>query len=300
MPSGRTLIVFYNPMWGDHLDVPPGLPAGCELSADRRRLLEANAVVFHIPGLDPRALPPKRPGQLWVAWSIKCDVHYPQLRDPDFMQSFDLTMTYRRDADIPTGYVPYYVSANNLDHALRVPPHLKDAGRPVVMFISSRTDRSGRCRYARELARYIPIDSYGRFMRNRSLPHDDWRPTKLETIAHYRFTVAFENAISEDYVTEKFFDPLVAGSVPIYLGAPNVEAFAPGDRCYINVNDFESPRALAEDLWTLSQDEAAYSEYLAWKSRPFRPEFVAFLDTQRTDPIVRLCRMVQARGELTR
>lgn len=220
-------------------------------------------------------------------------MHYPQLRDPDFMRPFDLTMTYRRDADIRTGYVPFYGSADNLHTELRRPPLPKDAGAPVAMFISSRFDRSGRQAYAVELARHIPIHSYGRFMRNRSLPHDDWRPTKLAMIARYKFTIAFENAIGEDYVTEKFFDPLVTGSVPIYLGAPNVEAFAPGDRCYLNVDDFESPRALAECLGRLSRNEAAYAEYLAWKSKPFRPGFLDFLDAHRTHPFVRLCRRVQ-------
>jgi hypothetical protein len=298
--STRTLIVFCNSMWGSPLHVPADLPAGCELSSDPRRFFEANAVVFHIPSLPRGALPPKRPGQLWVAWSIECEVNYPQLRDPGFMRSFDLTMTYRRDADIKTGYVGYFGSAENMERALRRPPSPKDADRPVAMFISSQTDRSGRREYARELARHIPIDSYGRLMRNRTLPHDDWRPTKLETIAHYKFTLAFENAIGEDYVTEKFFDPLVTGTVPIYLGAPNVETFAPGERSYINVNDFESPRALAEYLWRLSRDDAAYAEYLAWRSRPFRSEFLRFLDAERTHAFIRLCRAVRAAAVVAR
>jgi hypothetical protein len=223
---------------------------------------------------------------------MECDVNYPQLRDPDFMRAFDLTMTYRRDADVRAAYVPSYGSADDLERELRRRPRLKDASAPVAMFISSRTDRSGRRRHALELGQHIPLDSYGRFMRNRSLPHDDWRPTKLAVIARYKFTIAFENAIGEDYVTEKFFDPLLVGSVPIYLGAPNVEAFAPGDRCYLDVNDFENPRALAERLWTLSRNEAAYEKYHAWRSKPFRPAFLDFLDAERIHPFVRLCRIV--------
>ena len=293
--SSQILIVFYNSMWGSALDIPPGLPDGFELSDDHRRIHDASAVVFHVPSLGQASLPPKLPGQLWVAWSMECDVNYPQLRDPDFMRAFDLTMTYRRDADVRAGYVPCYGSAGDLDRTMRRPPRPKDAGGLVAMFISSRANRSGRLRYALELARHIPLDSYGRFMRNRSLPRDDWRPTKLAVIARYKFTIAFENAIGEDYVTEKFFDPLVAGSLPIYLGAPNVEAFAPGDRCYLDVNNFENPRALAECLWTLSRNEAAYEEYHAWRSKPFRREFLDFLDAERIHPFVRLCRAVAGR-----
>ena len=34
---------------------------------------------------------------------------------------------------------------------------------------------------------------------------------KLETLKHYRFSLAFENSNEEDYVTEKYFQSLVAG-----------------------------------------------------------------------------------------
>src|SRR5688572_22191758 len=90
------LILFYTTMWDLPLDTD-GLPAGCQLATDKRRFDEADAVVFHIPTL--RGMPPrKRPGQLWVAWSMECEANYPRLRHPPFMSRFDLTMTYRLDA----------------------------------------------------------------------------------------------------------------------------------------------------------------------------------------------------------
>ena len=39
--------------------------------------------------------------------------------------------------------------------------------------------------------------------------------------------MAFENSETDDYITEKFFGTLVSGSVPVYIGAPNVKFFAP-------------------------------------------------------------------------
>lgn len=35
---------------------------------------------------------------------------------------------------------------------------------------------------------------------------------------HYMFHLAFENTYEDGYVTEKLFDSLLAGSIPIYLG----------------------------------------------------------------------------------
>jgi len=295
LPAERTLIVVHDTMWRRPLELPERLPDGCEITTDRGRLEDADAVVFHVPGLRFYHRPRKRPNQLWIAWSIESDANYPRLRDPAFMARFDLTMTYRRDADVIWGYVPYYSSADNLERALLAPPRPKDSEHPVAMLISSRVDRSGRRAYARELARHIAVDSYGRFLRNKELPDDTGRASKLELIGHYPFTIAFENSIGDDYVTEKFYDPLIAGSVPIYLGARNVAELAPAERCFLDVRDFANPRALAGHLRALLGDSAAYDGLLAWKRRPLRPEFRALLDRQRTHPWVRLCELVRQR-----
>ena len=244
----RTLILLYNTMWGAAPDVEgPHLPNRCELTTDKSRFQEATAVVFHIPSLRESLPPARPPGQVWVAWSMECEVHYPRLRDAQFMRHFDLTMTYHHDADVP---VPYY--GPDLLPALQGTPAPKANDRLTALFMSSPYDKSGRRKLATELMRYLDIHSYGRDLRNRWLEEDRGRATKLEVIASYRFTLAFENAIAPDYVTEKFFDPLVAGSVPVYLGAPNVDQFAPADHCFVDVTDFGTPRGLADYLLTLN------------------------------------------------
>lgn len=295
------LILFYNTM-GGRVDVRQA-PQGFAFTTDRRRYPDAGTVVFHIPEWThwrfPRLTrwrwwlaPKKLPGQLWVAWSMECEENYPLLRDHRFMQRFDLTMTYRLNADAPMTYLG---SPDKLAYALRQPPQAKLSAPLAASFISSNSNRSGRRQYIRELVRYLPVDSYGKFMQNKVLVNDNWRPSKLETIARYKFTLAFENACAQDYVTEKFFDPLVAGSVPIYLGAPNVEDFAPGEHCFINVADFPNPKALAEYLVTVASDEATYRAYFAWKERPYRPTFQNLLAVNAHHPFTRLCERMRSR-----
>lgn len=41
-------------------------------------------------------------------------------------------------------------------------------------------------------------------------------------IARYKFVIAYENGVCNDYITEKLWRPLTLGVVPIYFGAPNV------------------------------------------------------------------------------
>jgi Glycosyltransferase family 10 (fucosyltransferase) C-term/Fucosyltransferase, N-terminal len=291
-PRGeRIVILFYNRRYGRWPELPPGgIPDRFEITSDPWRMREADAVVFHIPSLGALTRVRKFPGQLWVAQSIECPAHYPRLRDPDFLSRFDLTVSYERSADVVT---PYY--RPEFRELLCTPPRPKSDETLSVLFLSEPREVSGRIAYARELMGEMEVHSYGRQLSNRRLRWDRGSRSKLKTIADYKFTLAFENAIAPDYVTEKFFEPLIAGSVPVYLGAPNVDALAPADRCYIDTADFSGPKELARRLRELGEDEDAYGEYLAWKQRPLRPSFLALLDEQRVPPLVRLCEAVGAR-----
>jgi hypothetical protein len=223
---------------------------------------------------------------------MESDVIYPAVSNPVFMRQFDLTMTYRRDSDI---WVPYLEP--EMLAQLALPPEDKTTDAPAVYFASNPLDRSGRGQYVAELLRHLRVDSYGHCLRNRHLPHDLGRTTKLQTIAHYPFTLAFENSISHDYVTEKFFDPLLVGSVPVYLGAPNIDDFAPGDHAFIDIRDFSGPAALAKYLKFLTEHPDHYAEFLVWKSMPLRAGFLELIEAVAVPPLCRLAGLVTSRRE---
>jgi hypothetical protein len=262
-----------------------------ELLHDPICLPEAHAVIFHIPTAPDLRRIRKYPGQKWVAWSMESDVNYPMLRFGPFMAQFDLTMTYRLDSDVPMLYFGPRVRERLLD-----PPREKTAEAAAVYFASNSNDRGGRRKYIEELMKFLPVDSYGRSLRNRELLNDQGHETKIETIALYRFNLAFENSRTEDYVTEKFFEPLIAGCVPVYRGAPNVAQFAPGENCYIDAADFTSPRELAQYLNWLAGNPAEYQKYLAWKQRPLRQSFLDKLALTSSPPLSRLCSKLRAIG----
>jgi hypothetical protein len=84
-----------------------------------------------------------------------------------------------------------------------------------------------------------------------------WRgpvESKLPTLSQYRFGVAFEN--SRDivgYITEKPFDCMFAGSVPIYWGAPNMTDHVPTG-CFVDRTAFGGWDELHEHLVTMDED----------------------------------------------
>lgn len=298
---GRPLILFFNQFFTetqqtDFLECR----AECEFTHDRARFAEADAVVIHLPACPKIWEARKYPGQLWVAWCLESDVTVPALRDPRFMRHFDLTMTYRRDADAWWPYLPPLGFPPSPTTGLMTPMAAKTERAPAVLFQSASYDRSGRNAFAFELMKKVRVDSYGRFLTNRKLREPDRGPaTKLAVISRYKFCLAFENSRTVDYVTEKFFHPLMAGSVPVYRGAPNIADFAPGEKSYIDADDFTGPGELAEYLNHLDGDDAAYREYFRWKSADFSPGFQAMIDRLQRHPLCSLCEIV-ARQSRTR
>ena len=289
-PSDRDIVLVYNTKFG-WPDRKPTLPHGFELSTDLRLFPAARVVIFHLPSLGRIDHLEKPEGQIWVGRWKECETHpkFTRLADPEFMSRFDLTMSYRLDADIFNGYF------NPRSHPggeaqLQAEPGPRN--RLAAAFISTTTESSGRTRYISELMKHMPVASFGRVLRNERVRPDLGRPTLRETLARFKFTLAFENSISEDYVTEKFYDALYAGSVPVYLGAPNIDRLAPADDCYVDVREFAGPRELAEHLLQLDADDEAYRRYLDWKTSPMRPELLALYEAQREDPIVRICELI--------
>ncbi len=79
-------------------------------------------------------------------------------------------------------------------------------------------------------------------------------PNKLDVLKTFRFTLAFENCIFPGYVTEKIFDAMLGGSVPIYLGAPDIEDFVPSG-CFIDFRQYKGVQEMWEDVSSWSKQE---------------------------------------------
>jgi len=69
--------------------------------------------------------------------------------------------------------------------------------------------------------------------------------SKYEVLSRYEFCLCFENMVMDGYITEKLFDCLYAGVVPLYWGASDVSDFIPHD-CFIDVRTFSGWDEIAE------------------------------------------------------
>jgi len=53
--------------------------------------------------------------------------------------------------------------------------------------------------------------------------------SKFEVLQNYEFCLCFENMRMDGYITEKLFDCLYAGTIPLYMGAPDILEYIPAD-----------------------------------------------------------------------
>ena len=87
-------------------------------------------------------------------------------------------------------------------------------------------------------------------------------PSKECVLWSYKFYIAFENSEQPGYMTEKLWQGLKVGSVPIYWGAPDVLEFLPDPAAIVNARDFDSMEALAEYVKQALHNETLYERHL--------------------------------------
>jgi hypothetical protein len=97
--------------------------------------------------------------------------------------------------------------------------------------------------------------------------------SKSNTLGNYTFALSFENIVLKGWITEKLFDCFFAGTIPVYLGAPDIQDYVPQD-CFIDMRRFSGYENLRQYLKSLSdEDIRGYKEraraYL--QSPQFRP-----------------------------
>ena len=291
MPSDKPLILFYTTFFSKPVNLAPlnGLipDVSGQFTLDKRRIAEATAVVFHVPNFREMGDAFKHPGQYWIGWSMECRQNYKILADAKIMKRFDFTMTHETRSDV---WAPYLPKASWWDQMMARPIPAKTEEAPIALFVSARLIYSGRISLLEELAAHIK-------MRNRTIEGPDLgRVTKQEIIGRYRFCMAVENSTEADYVTEKIYDCFLAGTVPIYLGAPNVDEFVPPGS-YINAANFDSPADLAAYLRYLVETPQAYEEYFAWRSKPLPPLLLERARKLETPLLRRLMSFVEAQVE---
>jgi hypothetical protein len=115
----------------------------------------------------------------------------------------------------------------------------------------------------------------------------------VETYAEYKFTLGMDNSAVPGLFTYDLFSAMLAGSVPVYLGAPDISDFVPTD-AFINVADFPSYDALVERLIEISENGELVeyrkrgAEFLS--SADYEPFTMDFFTRSVSEAVLRIVR----------
>ncbi|OQR72165.1 hypothetical protein BIW11_10552 [Tropilaelaps mercedesae] len=255
-------ILLWNAFFGERDYIPsfeqlcPGYP--CRVTMNRSEL--ADAVVVHLRDINASDVPKRRSrAEVFVLLNAEAPPHSPGLPEP-FNDIFNWTITYRQDADVPLiksvvtkyGFVPpkkdYHVNKT----------------RMAAWFVSHCQTSSERETLVAELAKYgVHTDVVGECGPIKCARSENCY--ELFSKDHL-FYLSFENAICNDYVTEKLFNVLERSEmVPIVLGGADYSRVAPPGS-YINVNKFANVKELANYIQHVSNDPQLYNSYHHWRS----------------------------------
>lgn len=257
-----------------------GLPFDCivqrkPLAVTGEGLLRADGVLFdgansHIHHGHPNVFPQQKCGhQSWVFHDWRSVVNYPLFGAPEFMSRFDITAGYRRNFTVWGADM-----IGNTQTAVHARPVFAKRRADVLLafFISNCDAKNNRLAFIRELVKHLPpgaYHSFGQCLHNADVPAElkdkNRYREKARVFEQYKFALAIENANDVDYVTEKVWDALSAGAIPVYGGAPNVDEFVPEPAAIINMDDFDSPAQLAAHLVRVAADEALYDAHHRWR-----------------------------------
>ena len=267
---------------------------------------EVDAFIFHTPTENRRKeYPTRNKEQPWIIYSTETEDNYPQLKDPNYMNKFDIKATYHLNSDIPISYfisLEFYTRFWNME--------TKNENALIAVLVSNCNPINYRNELISELSLYIPLHSYGKCFHNIETPPEMNELSPWEARWHitskYKFTLAIENSNEDDYVTEKLFYSFLVGSVPIYQGASNVDFFAPSNRSIIKVTDFKNVKELADYLLYLHNNPTQYGifyfilflflfffhkdKYLEWK---IKGPSEHFKQLSKTSPRTVPCRMCE-------
>jgi hypothetical protein len=190
------------------------------------------------------------------------------LASAEVAQRFDFSATHSRATTLPVTLVCPW-GRDVADFLAVTPPAAtatsKTPGR-LLAYFSEHGVAAPHRRFIDELFEAAGADAGSRddglhafiHRRNRDTPPEvSAEPYQLANriafVATYRFVLITEGQEEEDFLSPEWSQAFLSGTVPVYLGAPNIEHYAPGPRSFVNARDFST----GGELWAYLQQFAA-------------------------------------------
>lgn len=137
-------------------------------------------------------------------------------------------------------FTEFYNSQEKINYFIQT-DFFKEKSERLNIIISG-TNRPGKNLYTQRrdlvqnvLKSKLPINVYGRFWQSNNDRLKGGFKKKLDIIKKAEFSVCIENCSEKNYISEKFFDPILVDCVPIYYGCPNIKEIY-DEKSFIELN----------------------------------------------------------------
>lgn len=245
------------------------------------KYLKVQAYLFYGSNVEFMDLPlPRRPEDIiWGLYHEESPRNVEQLMHEPVLKLFNYSSTFSRYSDVPFPLQHLESFDDIYSTTYYVPTQKKNSYlqeiAPILYLQSDCETSTERDIFVQELMNITKIDSYGSCLNNKKLPekftHDYLNNLDedafLKFVARYKFVIAIENGVCDDYVTEKFWRAIKVGTVPIYFGSPSIRDWFPNEKSAILLEDFPSPKVLNEHLKKLLRNNNFYETYLEHKTK---------------------------------
>lgn len=287
-----------------------------------------SVVIFHTKDMPNskvlREVSIRRPErQIWAYYNKESAWNTQNLERKAYDNIFNLTITPRTDSDIVVSHGYYYIKSYQSqpwrveyeDPEIFEKPHdisieaEKDLEQMNLGFkerdlsiawIASNCDTQ-RDALIGSLLRHLPIHIYGRcgakYGQNRVC-----EPNTIDCellLRRYKFILAFENSLCNDYVSEKYHNALFRGSIPVVYGGSNYDEKVAIPGSYIDVRKFKSIAELSSHIRKVNIDEEEYNRYFTWRDiyyHDYKPQ-----DRHRLDVVAwKLCEHMRVKDRRPR
>lgn len=82
----------------------------------------------------------------------------------------------------------------------------------------------------------IDFDMYGLGWNLNDSRYKGFLSNKLDGLRDYKYSICIENTRENGYITEKFNDAILCGTVPLYYGAPDVDKHYPNSSEFLDIS----------------------------------------------------------------
>jgi len=192
------------------------------------------------------------------------------------MEGVDAIITTKKYAVVPSGtphiYLPYFVysfrqikihpSVLIKQPEEKIPPkkhfccfiysNCKDKYRGVrdrKLFLERMQARTGN-----------RVHNLGRCY-NKAYKRNGWWQNNTDIYKDYKFVISFENDPIPGYISEKIWTPMLTRSIPIYLGAPDIDEFF-NPRSFVHVRDYADFDACIDYILKIENDPVLYQSIM--------------------------------------